>query len=196
MPFEVAGRPATLQALVDKVLGDIKHKFCMAILHDVVIYTSSQEHDLGHTEEVLHRIEQAVLTINSSKTQLCTQSLKCLEHIIYLRECRPDPEKVAAVRDFTTPRTVKELQALLGLAGYYQNIPRISEVARPLTFLLRKDVRWTWEYQQQTALNDLRDLLADNLVVALQPQQTVRLRDQCKCHGPGCSPSAGPRWSS
>lgn len=37
--FGIAGGPASFQALIDKVLGGIKHKFCMAFLDDVLIYT-------------------------------------------------------------------------------------------------------------------------------------------------------------
>lgn len=168
MPFGVAGGPATFQALMDKVLADIKHQFCMAFLDDVLIYSTSFEDHLSHIEEVLRRIAQAGLTINPNKTQMCKQSLKFLGHIISPGECRPDPDKVAAVKDFPTPQTVKELQAFLGLAGYYRTfIPRFSEVAKPLTSLLQRDAKWNWTERQQHAFGSLRCLLADNVVVAL-----------------------------
>ena len=32
---------------------------------------------------------------------------------------RPDPEKLSAVRDYTTPICKKQVRAFLGLAGYY-----------------------------------------------------------------------------
>lgn len=168
MPFGVAGGPATFQALMDKVLEGIKHTYCMAFLDDVLIYSESFDEHIEHMREVLNRISNAGLTINPTKVQLCKHSLKFLGHIIAPGECRPDPEKIKAVTAFPEPTSVKQLQAFLGLVGYYRTfIPRFSDAAKPLTLLLRKDVRWSWKLPQQAAFDCLKAQLTANAVVAL-----------------------------
>jgi len=50
-----------------------------------------------------------------------------------------DPEKVQAVKEWAVPRDLLELQAFLGLVGYYwQYIPGFAGVAQPLNRLTAK----------------------------------------------------------
>ena len=46
-------------------------------------------------------------------------AVKYLGHIIEAGSICADPDKVEAIRTWTKPTTVKELQQLLGLANYY-----------------------------------------------------------------------------
>lgn len=71
MPFGVAGGPATFQTLMDRVLEGINHKFAMAFLDDVLVYSETLEDHLEHVREVLKRISSAQLTINPEKVHVC-----------------------------------------------------------------------------------------------------------------------------
>lgn len=51
-----------------------------------------------------------------------------------------DPAKVDAVTSWSTPRTVKDVQAFLGFANFYRRfIYKFSRIAAPLTNATRKD---------------------------------------------------------
>lgn len=168
MPFGVAGGPATFQTLMDRVLQGINHHFAMAFLDDVLVYSETLENHVEHVREVLQRIEAAGLTINPDKMQVCCQSLKFLGHIISPGQCRPDEEKVRAVLDYPRPSTVKQLQAFLGLAGYYRSfIPHFSLTAHPLTNLLKKNEPWQWQECQEQAFTALKQALAQDAVTSL-----------------------------
>lgn len=168
MPFGVAGGPATFQTLMDRLLQGINHDFAMAFLDDVLVYSESLESHVEHVREVLQRIENAGLTINPDKMQVCRQSLKFLGHVISPGQCRPDEEKVRAVLDYPRPTTIKQLQAFLGLAGYYRSfIPHFSLTAHPLTVLLKKNEPWRWEESQERAFTALRHSLAQDAVMSL-----------------------------
>jgi hypothetical protein len=46
------------------------------------------------------------------------------------------PDKVKAVRQYPTPKNVKDVRAFLGLASFYRRIvPNFAELAKPLTRL-------------------------------------------------------------
>ena len=60
----------------------------------------------------------------------------------------PEPSKVLVVQQFEAPKTKTQVQAFLGLTGYYRRfIPNYSAVALPLTELTKKmaptTVTWT-----------------------------------------------------
>lgn len=56
-----------------------------------------------------------------------------------------DPEKVRAVASFPVSTSVESLRFFLGLAGYCRCfISRFSQIAAPLTELLKQDAPWVW----------------------------------------------------
>ena len=58
-----------------------------------------------------------------------------------------DPMKTAAVQDWLTPGSVKDVRAFLDLASYYRRyIPNYASVAiSPLTGLTKKDAKLIWD---------------------------------------------------
>ena len=54
-----------------------------------------------------------------------------------------DPTKVQEVLNWKAPISVHEVQSFLGLAGYYRRfIPDFSKIAKPMTRLLQKDMKF------------------------------------------------------
>lgn len=54
------------------------------------------------------------------KCKLLQNQVKFWGHIVDHEGVRPDPDKVAAVRDWPVPSTICEVHTFLGLAGYYR----------------------------------------------------------------------------
>ncbi|XP_024872669.1 uncharacterized protein LOC112455126, partial [Temnothorax curvispinosus] len=73
----------------------------------------------------------------------------------------PNPSKLQAVKEFPTPRKVKDIQSFFGLAGYYR-IENFSKIAKPLTRLTKKGKKFNWSVEQQNAF----DLLKEKLTTA------------------------------
>ena len=63
------------------------------------------------------------------------------------------PDKVKAVRQYPTPRNVKDIRFYLGF--YRRLIPKFAEIAKPLTEITRKNVQFSWEGRQQAAFEKL-----------------------------------------
>jgi hypothetical protein len=69
---------------------------------------------------------------------------------------KPDPRKVQAIEQYPVPKTVRDVRAFIGLAGYYRrHVRNFAEIARPLTNLTKKDAPFDWTEEQQKAFEKL-----------------------------------------
>jgi len=78
------------------------------------------------------------------------QKIGFLEVVIGHDGIEIEKEKVDGVLSWLEPRNVKDVRKFLGLTNYYRRfIKDFSQVARPMNTLMRKDVKWQWEQEQQ-----------------------------------------------
>ena len=56
MPFGLTNAPATFQALMNEILGDLVNDCVVVYLDDILIYSRSQAEHVQHVKEVLRRI--------------------------------------------------------------------------------------------------------------------------------------------
>ncbi|SLM40157.1 retrotransposon nucleocapsid protein [Lasallia pustulata] len=68
-----------------------------------------------------------------------------------------DPQKLQAVVDWETPTCVKDIQAFISFANFYQrSIQAFSKVVAPLIALVQKDVPFQWTEDCQKAFDLLK----------------------------------------
>lgn len=156
LPFGLSNSPASFQRVMDTILADVKHKFAMAYMDDVIVFSNTIEEHVDHLNIVLQKLWDAGLTIHPGKVQLASSRVNLLGFVVDNGQLLPNQEKLQAITEYPPPHNVKSLQRFLGMVGFYrQFIPHCAEVSRPLNKLLQKGVRWTWGQEQQTAFMSL-----------------------------------------
>jgi hypothetical protein len=69
--------------------------------------------------------------------------------------------------EWKPPTTVREIHSFLRLAGYYRRfIPDFSRIAKPMTELLKKGVKFEWSQKYKDAFHTLRQHLTTAPVLA------------------------------
>jgi hypothetical protein len=90
-----------------------------------------------------------------------------LVHVISRDEVIVSPDKVKAVRDYSTPKNVKDVRAFIGLVPFYRRlIPKFADIAKPLAELTRKDSLFQCGERQITAFQALKDAFCSSDVLA------------------------------
>src|SRR5258705_4801569 len=133
MSFGLCNSPATFQRLMDKVLGGLKWTSCLVYMDDVLVHAETFEEHQRRLKLVLDAIQGAGLSMNPSKCSFAMPSTLYLGHQIDVEGIRPDPEKLRAVKEYPTPKKVRDVRAFLGLSGYFRRFMQdYSLVAVPL----------------------------------------------------------------
>ncbi|SLM40543.1 Retroviral aspartyl protease [Lasallia pustulata] len=102
------------------------------------------------------------LRLSLEKSEFHKQEIDFLGYIIRPRELGMDPNKVTAIQEWPEPKTVKEVQAFLGFANFYQRfIERYLQKATPLTNLTKKDQPFQWEDKHQYAFETIKEAFAN-----------------------------------
>ena len=69
-----------------------------------------------------------------------------------------DLVKVKGIAKWETPRTVKDVQSFLGFCNFYHAfIQDFSRKAQPLNYLTKKNIKFEWNNNAQTAFDALKD---------------------------------------
>jgi hypothetical protein len=90
--------------------------------------------------------------------------------------------------DWKPPTSVHQIRSFLELAGYYRRfIPDFSKIAKPMTELLKKEIKFRWDDKCEEAFHTLRKLLTTTPVLA-QPDNTQPFDVYCDASrtGLGC----------
>lgn len=168
LPFGLKNSAASFQRLMEFVLKDQKGKNCFVYIDDIVVYSTSEQEHLNHLREVLQCLHKAGLTLNLQKCNLMQKSLKFLGHVLSVEGIKTDEDKVKAVNDFPVPKSLKEVQRFLGMAGWYQRfIPKFSEKVASLHALKKKGATWRWTEECQNSFELIkRELISAPILIA------------------------------
>ena len=104
MPFGLCNAPATFQRAMDNVLRNIKGKFVLVYLDDIIIFSKNYEKHLQHLQQVFDYLRKADLKINSKKCYFCTKKIQFLKHVINEKKVKLDPAKIEKIVNILAPR--------------------------------------------------------------------------------------------
>nr|GFC19019.1 putative reverse transcriptase domain-containing protein [Tanacetum cinerariifolium] len=78
------------------------------------------------------------------------------------------PAKIESVKYWASPKSPTKIRQFLGLAGYYRRfIEGFSKIAKPMTKLTQKKVKFEWGDKQEAAFQLLKQKLCSAPILAL-----------------------------
>ena len=167
MPYVLTGAPATFRRLVDSIIGPQLYPYCFADLDDIIVATPSFEEHLQYLTKTFKLLKEAGLKLNQDKCEFACSELRYLGYLVNEFGLQVDPDKIAPILDRPRPHNVKTLRRFLGMCSFYRRFIRsISTISAPLTRLLRKSQKWSWNVEQETAFTSLKRALTSAPLLA------------------------------
>ncbi|GJY15261.1 putative reverse transcriptase domain-containing protein [Tanacetum coccineum] len=168
MPFGLTNAPAVFMDLMNRVCKPYLDKFVIVFIDDILIYSKNKQEHEEHLKLILELLKKEELYAKFSKCEFWIPKVQFLGHVIDSEGIHVDPAKIESIKDWTSPKSPTEIRQFLGLAGYYRRfIEGFSKIAKPMTKLTQKKVKFEWGDKQEATFQLLKQKLCSAPILAL-----------------------------
>jgi hypothetical protein len=146
-------------------------------MEDLIIYSATYEEHLELVRAVFKTASDHNVGFNRAKTTFAEPTGKFAGYVVSEDGFRPSPDLTRAIREFPQPRNVTDLRSFYGLCQQVSNFSsKIAAALAPLSPLLKKNVEWSWNAQEETAFQTARKELAQVQELAFyNPDRTTSM---------------------
>ena len=169
MFFGLCNSPATFQRFMNESFKDmIAEGWLVVYMDDLLISSPNQETDTQRTTRVLQRMKELDLNLKIKKCKFGVSQIDYLGMVLSPREKKMDQTKLNGIKQWPTPKTVKDVRSFMGFTNFYQKfIGNYSNIARPLIDLTKKNEPWNWSNACQDAFTKIKEIFMKEPVLQL-----------------------------
>lgn len=169
MMYGVSAAPATWQKYIENTLSGLQG---VCVVHDDIILTAPDDRQhLVILRAVLQRLKANGFHLNIGKCRFLQKEVKYLGHKISAAGVSKTEDKIEAVLQFPTPRSVKEVKSFLGLVSFYGRFfPNLSTIANPLYRLTTKGTPFIWTKECRRSFQEIqKEITSDRILIHYNP---------------------------
>nr|GEV29388.1 hypothetical protein [Tanacetum cinerariifolium] len=165
IPFELTNIPAVF---MNRVCQPYLDKFVIVFIDDILIYSKDEKEHEEHLKAILELLKKEKLYAKFSKCEFWIPKVQFLSHVIDNRGIHVNLAKIGSIKDWTSPKTLTKIRQFFGLAGYYQRfIEGFSKVAKSMTKLTQKGIKFDWVEKEENAFQLIKQKLCSAPILAL-----------------------------
>ena len=166
--FGLVNSPAIWTTCILNILRDLIGVDCLVYMDDIIIMSTTRENHPAAVQRVLDKLRHHKIYLKARKCKWALEEVEFLGYHISANGVRASESKTQALKAWPTPTNLATLRSFIGLATYFRKfIQGFSNMMRPLTNLLRKDVLFTWSADCESAFRTVKDALTTAPVLAL-----------------------------
>ncbi len=162
VPYGLHLGSGVLSGYLEKIFHDIKYKYMLNFVDDIIIFSKTKEQHKAHLEEVIKRLSQHNLTVNPNKVKFFHKEISFLGNLISKNKVTIDPDRTKAVRNYPRPTNVKQVHRFIGMTQFFSKyIKNYAEIASPLNNLRKKSVKFNWDEKCENSYQTLLTVLCN-----------------------------------
>ena len=120
MPFRLTNSLASFQCAMNTILQAFLRKCVLLFFDGKCINSKSWEKHITHFKQVLGMLQQQQFFANRKKCEFGKQEVRYLCHVISYEGAEMDSEKLAAIYQWPTPKTIKALRGCVIVGALYR----------------------------------------------------------------------------
>ncbi|GKD88410.1 putative reverse transcriptase domain-containing protein [Tanacetum coccineum] len=166
--FGLTNAPAVFMDLMNRVCKPYLDKFVIVFIDDILIYSRNKEEHEDNLKLILELLKKEESYAKFSKCEFYFPKVQFLGHVIDSKGIHVDPAKIESIKDWASPKSATEIRQFLGLAGYYRRfIEGFSKIAKSMTKLTQKNVKFDWGEKEEAAFQLIKQKLCSAPILAL-----------------------------
>jgi len=159
MPLGLCNAPSTFQSMINDIFCQMLDVGVMTYMDAILIYTETVEEDVALVRRVMERMRKARLCVRIKKSSFHQREVEFVGYKISDRGISMTSTTVEDIWVWSTPERVVQVQSLMGFANFYRRfIKGFGKIAKPLTNLIKKDIKWLWTPSCQDAFDKLKEM--------------------------------------
>ena len=160
MPFGLKNIGATYQRLVNQMFNKQIGRNIEVYVDDMLVKSKEEEDYLDDLKETFNTLRQYSIKLNTSKCAFGVSSGKFLGFMVSQRGIEANTEKVRAILEMSSPKTIKEVQSLTGrVAAFNRFISRAMDKCLPFFKTLKR--AFVWMDECKAAFQELKRYLSN-----------------------------------
>ena len=168
MPMGSSEAPRTFMRVMNYVFLPYIGEFVVIYFDDILVFSKSLKKHVTHLRTVLQTLRKEQLYANMEKCLFGVDKLVFLGFVVSSKGVHVDESKINVIKTWPQPTNLQQVRSFLGLAGFYhQFVKDCSTSASPLHALSKKNAPFVWGPSQDTAFNELKNLLTHALLLGL-----------------------------
>nr|GEV98719.1 putative reverse transcriptase domain-containing protein [Tanacetum cinerariifolium] len=154
--------------LMNQVCKPYLDHFVIVFIDDILIYSKNKKEHEEHLKAILELLKKTELYAKFSKCEFWIPKVQFLGYVIDSQGIYVDPAKIKSIKDWASPNTPTDIRQFLGLGGYYQRFIEVFlKIAKSMTNLTQKGVKFDWGEKQEAAFQLLKQKLCSAPILAL-----------------------------
>ena len=160
--------PGIFQRIINSIFQELLYEGVLANYIDNFMIPAKTIEELEEWMIWFLKIaEKHNLYFKRSKYDFNMEEIPILGVVVGWGQVQMENDKFKAVKEWSTPTNIKEVESFLGFANFYQwFIKNFSHTARPLNKLKEKK-EWRWTEEHQKVFEELKDKITSQLVLSL-----------------------------
>nr|GEX65980.1 putative reverse transcriptase domain-containing protein [Tanacetum cinerariifolium] len=168
MPFGLINVPTVFMDLMNRVCKSYLDKFMVVFVDNILIYSMSKQEHEEHLKLISELLKKEQLYDKFSKCEIWVPKVQFLGHVVDIQGIHMDPTKIESIKDWASPKTATEIRQILGLVGYYQRFIEVfSKIAKSMTMLTQKKVKFDWGDKEEESFQLIKQKLCSAPILAL-----------------------------
>ncbi|GMP96826.1 hypothetical protein CsSME_00045304 [Camellia sinensis var. sinensis] len=160
MPFGLKNAGATYQRLVTTMFKEQLGHIMEVYIDDMVVMSKEEQNHIANLEETFGILRKYGMKLNASKCAFGIGSGKFLGYIVNHRGIEANPRQITAILELGSPRSVKEVQKLMGMAAALNSfISRSMDRCRQFFYTLWQGKAFEWSAECEATFNGLKTYL-------------------------------------
>lgn len=160
LPMGLKISPSIFSRMMSIAMSGLVSTRCFVYLDDLIIFGRDLQQHNRNLIEVFERMRQVNLKIHPGKCSFLRKEVLYLGHILSDKGILPDPSKSDVMKNYPIPSNADEVRRFVAFANYYRKfIPNFSSITVPLNRLLKKDVKFEFNKDCETAFTTIKEIL-------------------------------------